>query len=69
MKSSLRNMILSLTGLTVAIGAALAAVNEATADAIKETARRTRLEAMEAILPPFDNDIIATEVQSDGLPL
>lgn len=69
MKSSLRNMILSLTGLTVAIGAALAAVNEATADAIKETARRTRIEAMEAILPPFDNDIIATEVQSDGLPL
>lgn len=62
-------MILSLTGLTVAIGAALAAVNEATADAIKETARRTRIEAMEAILPPFDNDIIATEVQSDGLPL
>jgi len=46
MKSSLRNMILSLTGLTVAIGAALAVVNEATADAIKETARRSRIEAM-----------------------
>lgn len=62
-------MILSLTGLTIAIGASLAAVNEATADAIKESARRTRIEAMEAILPPFDNDIIATETECDGLPL
>jgi len=69
MKSSLRNMILSLTGLTVAIGAALAVVNEATADAIKETARRSRIEAMEAILPNFDNDIIATQELSEGLPL
>lgn len=69
MKSTLRNMILSLTGLTVAIGAALAAVNEATADAIKETARRSRIEAMEAILPHFDNDIIATQIVTDGLPL
>lgn len=62
-------MILSLTGLTVAIGAALAVVNEATADAIKETARRSRIEAMEAILPNFDNDIIATQELSEGLPL
>ncbi len=59
MKSSLRNMVLSLTGLTLVVGGALAGVNLLTAEPIREASRKARVDAMAAILPSFDNDISA----------
>ena len=65
MKSSLGNMVLSLTVLTAIAGAALGAVNLVTAEPIADAAKRARLEAMEAVLPAFDNDIVASAVKCD----
>lgn len=63
-------MALSLGGLTVLAGAALAAVHHITADAIAEAALKARTDAMTAILPPFDNGIIAAaDTLADGLVL
>ncbi|MCM1067263.1 MAG: RnfABCDGE type electron transport complex subunit G [Muribaculaceae bacterium] len=70
MKSTLRNMVLSLTTLTALAGGALAAVNLLTAAPIEEASRKARIEAMAAILPPFDNDIAAAATTlPDGLTL
>lgn len=63
MTSSLRNMVLSLTGLTFAAAAILAGVNLVTAEPIAEASVKARAEAMAAILPPFDNDIAATATE------
>ncbi len=70
MKSSLRNMILSLTGLTIFAGGALAAVNLLTAEPIAESQSRILADAMQAVLPPFDNDIASGAVSTpEGLTL
>lgn len=60
MKSTLRNMLLSLTGVCVITGAALAVVNIVTAEPIAAAAEASRRTAMADILPPFDNDISST---------
>lgn len=68
MKSTLGNMVLSLTVLTALAGAALGAVNLLTAKPIEEAAKRARIEAMQAVLPTFDNDIVASAVPcADGV--
>lgn len=51
MKSSLKNMLLSLTGITILAGTILAIVNISTEKPIAEGAERTRNEAIAAILP------------------
>ncbi len=66
MKSSLPNMILSLTGLTLVAGASLGFVNYITAEPIAAAAEKAKIEAMEEILPPFDSFEI---VESNGLAL
>lgn len=66
MKSSFRNMVLSLGGLTLFVGAVLAGVNIITAKPIEEAARKARIDAMAAVLPPFNNDIAAGAVPCDG---
>lgn len=55
MKSSLRNMLLSLTGLTVVAGLALGAVNYFTTEPIAKAREASRREAIAAVLPEFDN--------------
>lgn len=65
MKSTLRNMILSLTVLTIVIGGILAGVSLLTAEPIREASLKARLEAMSAVLPEFDNDIFGTAVTTD----
>lgn len=70
MKSTLRNMVLSLTGLTIIVGGALAAVNLLTAEPIAQSQRRILSDAMQAVLPPFDNDISSGAIATDeGLTL
>lgn len=66
MKSSLSNMIISLTGLTLFAGASLGFVNYITAEPIAVAAEKTKIEAMEEVLPPFDS---FETIQSDGLTL
>ncbi len=57
MKSTLRNMVLSLGGLTAIAAAALAGVNLLTREPIEAARKAALREALEAVLPPFDNDI------------
>ena len=54
MKSTLLNMILSLTTLTLLVGAALGGVNYFTTEPIAKANEAARHEAIAAILPPFD---------------
>lgn len=56
MKSTLRNMTLSLGGLVVFAAALLAGVKILTDKPIAEAQRRARIEAFERILGPFDNN-------------
>lgn len=66
MKSSLRNMLLSLTGITIFAGAILAIVNMSTEGPIAESADKARNEAIAAILPPFDNLMNTTSTDAAG---
>ena len=66
MKSTMKTMTLSLTVLTVLVGAALGAVNYLTAGPIAEGALRARHEALAAVLPPFDNDAFGDRTERDG---
>lgn len=65
MKSSFRNMVLSLSGLTIFVGAMLGGVNLLTAKPIEEASRKARIDAMAAILPLFNNDIYADAISDD----
>lgn len=59
MKSSLRNMTLSLGIIAVALAAILAAVSSLTARSIARAAQAAATAALADILPPFDNDPLA----------
>lgn len=67
MKSTLTTMILSLTGLTVILGALLAAVHNLTEEPMAQAEAKARTEALTEILPPFDNDPSAEQAVFDGL--
>jgi len=54
MKSSLVNMVLSLTGMTVLVGAALGFVYELTAEPISKAQTEAKNAAISEILPAFD---------------
>ncbi len=66
MKSSLRNMVLSLGGIAVGVAALLGAVHSLTARPIAEAAAAQAREAVAEVLPPFDNDPMAAAVDIDG---
>lgn len=66
MKSSLRNMVLSLGGISIAVAAVLGTVHSLTERPIAEAAARQAVEAVADVLPRFDNDPIAAAVESDG---
>lgn len=67
MKSTITTMTFSLGGLCLIVGAALALVNNITADPIAKASEKTRAEAIARILPPFDSEI--TEAVANGLPV
>ncbi len=67
MKSTLTTMLLSLTGIALTVGAALAAVHSVTEEPIAEAAVKARNAALGEILPAFDNDIAATAEVREGL--
>lgn len=67
MKSTLRNMVLSLTGITVFAALGLGAVNLLTKEPIAEASRAARNAALEAVLPPFDNISATADTLPEGL--
>lgn len=68
MKSTLRNMVFSLTGLTLFVGVALAVVSLITAQPIADAGRKARIAAMSDILPRFDNEILSEVIEcEDGI--
>lgn len=69
MKSNLANMVLSLTVLTVMVGAALAWVNNLTAEPIAQAKAQALADALSQVLPPFDNNPAETATRADGLKL
>ena len=56
LESSLKNMILSLTGFTVAAGALLGWVNRITAEPIARAKAKTLSDAIAVVVPGFDNN-------------
>ena len=59
LESSLLNMVLVLTGVTVIAGALLGYVNELTKEPIAQANAKTLSDAVKAVVPGFDNDPIA----------
>ena len=55
LKSTLPNMLLSLTGVCVIAGAILAGVNEMTKEPIAQSKAATLETAIKAVTPEFDN--------------
>ena len=55
LKSTLPNMLLSLTGICLAAGAILAGVNQVTEAPIAEAKAATLEAAIKAVAPEFDN--------------
>lgn len=66
MKSTLRNMVLSLGGISIGVAALLGWVNSLTAGPIREAGARAATEAVAAVLPPFDNDPMASPAEIGG---
>ncbi len=62
MISSLRNMILSLGGISVGVAILLGSVHAVTARPIEEAAAQASTKAVAAVLPPFDNDPMSSPV-------
>lgn len=54
MKSSLRNMLLSLTGIAAVMGAALGVVHHYTEEPIAKAVENARFEALSSVLPSGD---------------
>lgn len=61
LESSLKNMLLVLTGVTVISVALLAYVNQLTAAPIAEAEAQALSDAVRAVVPGFDNDPIAEQ--------
>lgn len=68
MKSTIKNMVLSLTIITASMGAVLAYVHDLTEEQILMTELKAKTDALALVLPPFDNDVISTaeDVTVDG---
>lgn len=67
MKSSFRNMFISLTGMTALAGIILAGVYSLTAPAIAAGEEKARQEAFAGVLGPFDNNPAAERTELDGV--
>ena len=59
LESTLTNMLLALTGITVVMVGILAFMNELTREPIAQANAKTLSDAVAAVVPGFDNDPIA----------
>ncbi len=60
MKSTMKNMVLSLTIITASMGAILAGVHQLTEEPIAEAELKAKTEALQQVLPQLDNDPLST---------
>lgn len=73
MKSTMKNMVLSLTLITAIMGAVLAAVHQLTEAPIAAAELKAKTEALQGVLPHFDNDplsdgkTVVTEADGKGV--
>lgn len=69
MKSSMRNMVLSLGGISLVVASMLSVVNMLTSGPIAESSARAAAAAVAAVLPPFDNNPLAAPAEAGGCTL
>ncbi len=62
MKSSFKNMVLSLGGITIVAALLIGCVNEVTKKPIAEASLKTQTEAMNTVMPKHDNDPLKDKV-------
>lgn len=67
LESSLKNMVLSLFGISLVMSAALGFVNNVTKGPIAEAIKAKEVNAIKEVLPPFDNDPVATLKEFEGV--
>ena len=67
LKSSLKNMILSLVLISVVMAAALSYVYMVTKEPIEKANREKEAKAIREVLPPFDNDPLQTKLEKEGI--
>lgn len=65
MKSTMKNMVVSLTLIAAAMGALLAWVHNLTAAPIAESMLNAKIEALSEVLPEFDNNPLLTEKEKE----
>lgn len=66
-ESSLRNMVLSLLGISLVMSAALGFVYNVTKDPIEKAVKEKEINAIKVVLPPFDNDAVSTAKDFNGI--
>ncbi|HLN53108.1 MAG TPA: RnfABCDGE type electron transport complex subunit G [Lentimicrobium sp.] len=66
-ESSLKNMVLSLLGISLVMSAALGFVYNVTKEPIEKAAKEKEISAIKEVLPPFDNDIVPTAKDFNGI--
>jgi electron transport complex protein RnfG len=66
LESTLLNMILSLTSISIVMSAALSFVYLKTKDPIEQAAKKKEKAAIEEVLPPFDNNPASSAINIDG---
>lgn len=67
MESTLKNMVLSLTLISMAMVAGLGYVYSLTKEPIARAEKQKEILAVKEVLPPFDNDPIAFKKEIEGL--
>ncbi len=67
MKSSITNMILSLGGISLVAAGLLAGVNLLTEEPIAKAKSEALRQALQAVLPPFDNEVVADTLASGAV--
>lgn len=67
LSSSLKNMVLSLTFISLGMSAALSFVYIATKKPIEDSQKKAEIEALKNVLPAFDNDPTTEMKEIDGL--
>lgn len=67
LESSLKNMVLSLFGISLVMSAALGFVYNITKEPIAEVIKAKEVNAINEVLPTFDNDPVSSSIELDGM--
>lgn len=67
LESSLKNMVLSLFGISLVMSAALGFVYNITKEPIAEVIKAKEVNAIKEVLPAFENDPVSTSVEMEGM--